>query len=472
MMSSNNTTNGRNNRMISYENLREENHRLMEENYRLREYAKEKDILISTLESQIAALVVAGRDTNSNSIGDDYSNDFSSDFDYVEDDDETEANEVTTVTKGLNGFVVKEGREEQKNHPDVIPDDNARTGRILGGPERRSSTLGRRRTRTLDRKKSTHDLTPMLLNPRKTKSCVPAPSQSPALCPPKRSTIEMKHPPAPTGTGNSSSPGHSPTSSRKRFQTGTAAIKALPRELSINKHSHHLKEDDDISSEGNKSDTRSDGSENQKPKSKKYEVVNTEFIDAYNSRGIYTGTVHRATQMPHGNGKMVYHKGGNLGGRYYDGDWHVGHWHGHGIIRDADGNVYEGRFVNNLKEGHGTLHFIDGRIFKGEFREDEAFKGTMSYVDGAQYTGELHHGNRHGYGIYHFTDGSYYEGDSIMNVFEGDGKMTWSDGFWYEGEWSRGEIHGFGKEYRADGSLRHDGKWVKGVPIRVKERRR
>ena len=354
--------------------LREENHRLKQEITRLREEAREKNILISALESQIGALVLSGRD--SNDIGSD-------------------------------------GGESAVSHIDSV-------GNVI----------------------------------------------SPSLSPPRRSTIEMKHPPAPI-----EEPCRRtflvPTTSRKTcFQSGTAAIKALPRELSILNHSNYLNDDHD-----SKDDDDNYGDVEQEQQSEKYEVIKIEFMDAYNSRGIYTGTVQRSTQMPHGKGTMIYHKGGRVGGRYYDGDWHMGHWHGNGIIRDADGDIYHGQVVNGLKEGIGKIQFTDGRVFEGKFRQDEASEGTMSYIDGAQYTGELHHGNRHGFGIYRFSDGSFYEGESVMNLFEGKGKMTWSDGGWYQGDWCRGEIHGFGKEYRHDGSLRHDGRWIKGVPIRTKNRR-
>lgn len=30
-----------------------------------------------------------------------------------------------------------------------------------------------------------------------------------------------------------------------------------------------------------------------------------------------------------------------------------------------------------------------------------------------------------------------------------------------------GEINGYGKEVRADGSVRHEGQWSRGVPIRT-----
>ncbi|KAL3923384.1 MAG: hypothetical protein SGARI_006230, partial [Bacillariaceae sp.] len=230
-----------------------------------------------------------------------------------------------------------------------------------------------------------------------------------------------------------------------KFKSDKAAIRALPRELSI-----YNTDDDDI--------TKYSVDDGQPT----YQVEKSEFRDAYNVRGVYTGTIHRSSGMPHGFGKMVYH----LGGRYYEGDWHMGHWHGKGVFRNQDGDVYEGHMVNDLKEGKGKLKYADGRVFEGNFDDDEAVEGTIKFPDGARYEGELHNGARHGYGVYYFNDGSVYEGQSKMNVFEGKGKMTWNDGGWYEGEWHQGEIHGKGKEIRPDGSLRHDGKWSKGVPIR------
>lgn len=384
------------------EKLVRENQRLKKEVCRLLEEAREKDALISTLESQIMALVVDGRDTSSNSK-------------------RSSRNSLSKSNSKSNG---------SHQNAALVEDDDIESDAESATESKRTSVFT---TRT---------------------------SVTSSLCPPKRITVEMRHPPAPVAPEprkqNWSLPPSKP--SRKTcFQKSTAAIKALPRELSISNHSRHLFDDEDDSSV----------EEKEEPLSETYQVTKMEFIDAYNSRGIYSGTVQRATQMPHGKGKMIYHRGGRVGGRYYDGYWHVGHWHGTGVLRDASGDIYEGAFVNDLREGVGTIQFTDGRIFQGIFREDEASNGTMSYIDGAEYEGELHHGNRHGFGVYRFSDGSYYKGDSVMNLFEGKGTMTWSDGGWYEGEWSKGEIHGFGKEYRPDGSLRHDGRWIKGVPIRI-----
>ena len=193
-----------------------------------------------------------------------------------------------------------------------------------------------------------------------------------------------------------------------------------------------------------------------------YELEKTEFQDAYKSRGIYTGTISRKEQLPHGSGRMEYHNKG----RVYEGTWNMGHWDGKGMSINAVGDVYEGKFVNDVKEGDGKLLYADGRVLVGRFEKDQAVKGTLDFPDGAKYKGELKGGARHGYGVFTFADGSIYEGQSVMNIFEGKGKMTWTDGGWYEGEWSKGQIHGNGKEVRPDGSLRHDGLWDNGAPVR------
>jgi hypothetical protein len=241
--------------------------------------------------------------------------------------------------------------------------------------------------------------------------------------------------------------GNDESNSRRGLNKAKGAIKALPRELSI-----FNSEDDDV--------TKYSMDDNMPT----YHLESpTEMRDAYNARGLYTGSVSRSQQMPHGRGRMKYHHQG----RGYEGDWVFGHWHGIGRIQNANGDVYEGQVQNDLREGKGKLVYADGRIFDGEFQQDDPLHGTLSFPDGARYVGELHNSARHGYGIYYFTDGSLYEGYSAMNIFEGKGKMTWTDGGWYEGEWLQGEIHGYGKEIRGDGSLRHKGQWSKGVPIRL-----
>ena len=222
------------------------------------------------------------------------------------------------------------------------------------------------------------------------------------------------------------------------------AIKALPRELSILNSA-----DDDITcySKG-KEDT--------------YEVENMDMRDAFNYRGVYTGTVSRCSLMPHGRGIMRY----QFGGRSFEGDWCQGQWHGQGIMRNAHGDVYEGQLVNDLKDGPGTLTYADGRVLTGRFKDGYCDNGQLLFPDGSIYEGELRDGKRNGLGVYHFADGGFYQGYSENGAFHGQGKMQWFDDGIYEGEWQNGEIHGYGTEMRTDGTLRHRGIWETAAPIR------
>jgi hypothetical protein len=109
------------------------------------------------------------------------------------------------------------------------------------------------------------------------------------------------------------------------------AIKALPRELSIRNA-----DDDDI--------TKYSLDDQNMPT---YHLEAAEMRDAYNARGLYTGFVSRKHQVPHGEGIMNYH----LKGRGYEGEWVMGHWHGYGKIRSANGDIYEGPVQNDLRIG-------------------------------------------------------------------------------------------------------------------------
>jgi hypothetical protein len=167
---------------------------------------------------------------------------------------------------------------------------------------------------------------------------------------------------------------------RNLLRSSKGAIKALPRELSI------------INSDSDDVTKYSRASGN-------FRLEKAEMRDAYNARGIYTGDISRKEQMPHGKGRMDYH----LQGRFYEGDWNMGHWHGFGIIRNSYGDYYRGQVVNDLREGKGRLEYADGRVFEGSFKADDEVKGTLTFPDGAKYVGELNDGKRHGLGIYYFS---------------------------------------------------------------------
>lgn len=193
-----------------------------------------------------------------------------------------------------------------------------------------------------------------------------------------------------------------------------------------------------------------------------YQVTALTVTDPYGEQGTYTGSISNSTGMPHGFGRLEYDKAG----RWYEGDWKHGRWTGQGRLSNGDGDYYEGGLKNDHKHGRGVMRFADGRIFEGEYVNGQMVEGKMTYQDGSTYSGGWVDGMRHGRGRCVFTDNSVYEGEFKEGEFFGHGKMSWSDGGWYEGEWWNGEMQGFGKEIRPDGSLRHEGQWVKGQPIR------
>jgi hypothetical protein len=191
-------------------------------------------------------------------------------------------------------------------------------------------------------------------------------------------------------------------------------------------------------------------------------VTDKQIVDPYGEKGVYTGALSKSTGMPNGKGRLEYEKEG----RWYEGDWIHGRWTGYGRLSNGDGDFYEGGLKNDHKHGTGIMRFADGRVFEGEYIRGQMIQGKMTYQDGSVYGGSWVDGMRHGRGKCIFVDGSEYEGEFREGNFHGHGKMTWNDGGWYVGEWCDGEMHGKGKEIRPDGSLRHDGEWSRGQPIR------
>lgn len=77
----------------------------------------------------------------------------------------------------------------------------------------------------------------------------------------------------------------------------------------------------------------------------------------------------------------------------YVGTFKEGYKNGHGVKTWANGDRYEGQFVNDLKEGQGLYVW-----------------GPESAWSGDRYRGEFKADQREGQGIYEFANGDRYEG--------------------------------------------------------------
>jgi hypothetical protein len=81
-----------------------------------------------------------------------------------------------------------------------------------------------------------------------------------------------------------------------------------------------------------------------------------------------------------------------------------------------NGDLYEGRFVKNLRSGIARYSYAIGDTFTGEYLNDNKYHGLLRYKNGNAYTG-------------FFQD----------NLPDGFGGMTYPDGRLWEGYWSKGK---------------------------------
>ncbi|AGO84350.2 Morn repeat domain containing protein [Pandoravirus salinus] len=177
--------------------------------------------------------------------------------------------------------------------------------------------------------------------------------------------------------------------------------------------------------------------------------------------GFYRGDTDGA--RPHGYGLAVLKLGDDPEGRVYEGEWHQGQMHGHGVRTDKDGSYYEGLWKAGLFHGRGVLHQKDVR-YDGEWafgkrhgRGAQArYVQTTSHSPGklpvrpalgdgvCGYTGEWLNDKPHGRGVEVYGDGACYSGDWSCGDRHGSGTYVWPNGAHYDGQWVRGKRHGHG----------------------------
>jgi hypothetical protein len=197
-------------------------------------------------------------------------------------------------------------------------------------------------------------------------------------------------------------------------------------------------------------------------------VRNIEIVDNTNQRGLFTGTLKRRTNKPHGYGTMAYPDA------IYEGQWVNGDWCGFGRLTDINtGDVYQGGFFDNMKHGLGVMKYADGRIYDGMFMLDKLEgKGHLTEVDGTKFWGYWSKdGVPHGRGKKEYPDGKVYDGEFDQGVFAGHGRMTFPDGTWYLGEWCDGLPNGLGMKVDASGDLLFEGMYSSGEPIEASSMR-
>jgi hypothetical protein len=119
--------------------------------------------------------------------------------------------------------------------------------------------------------------------------------------------------------------------------------------------------------------------------------------------------------------------------------------HGNGILKKADGTVYDGSFVNGECTGKAKVTYKSGDVYEGNLVEGkrDGF-GRYTAENGALYVGGFNDNVKHGKGYSAFADGSVFIGEYKNSIKEGFGAYLFKNGDIYVGEFSADKRTGRG----------------------------
>eukprot|EP01012_Entosiphon_sulcatum_P034506 TRINITY_DN43774_c0_g1_i1.p1 TRINITY_DN43774_c0_g1~~TRINITY_DN43774_c0_g1_i1.p1 ORF type:complete len:564 (-),score=78.32 TRINITY_DN43774_c0_g1_i1:178-1656(-) len=134
---------------------------------------------------------------------------------------------------------------------------------------------------------------------------------------------------------------------------------------------------------------------------------------------------------------------------------------GHGRFIEANGEVYVGEWLDDMRFGKGVHYYSNGQVeYDGDWRSDvyNGF-GTLYYESGDKYVGEWLNEERHGKGILYYHSGDRYEGSWKQDMANGLGNFIEANGKVYTGQWKDDKRHGYGTCYYANGKKEYEGEW-------------
>jgi hypothetical protein len=126
--------------------------------------------------------------------------------------------------------------------------------------------------------------------------------------------------------------------------------------------------------------------------------------------------------------------------------------------------IYLGDLLDNKPHGKGALFYANGNVFEGDFVDGELSKGKEIFSNGSIFEGDFANGEP-SKGKETFKNDIVYEGDLVDGKGHGKGKMTFANGDVYEGDFFEGNINGIGKKTYIDGKV-EEGFWANGIFFR------
>lgn len=145
---------------------------------------------------------------------------------------------------------------------------------------------------------------------------------------------------------------------------------------------------------------------------------------------IYKGPVRNF--LPDGNGMLKL-----ADGRIFNGDFLQGVMNTEGVtLKWPSGALYKGQVVNFLPEGKGILKLTDGRVYEGDFVSGKMEgQGILALPDGSTYTGSFRNNLANGQGTLQYSTGKVYTGQFVDGMQDGQGTLTLPDGTKQTGTW-------------------------------------
>ena len=114
---------------------------------------------------------------------------------------------------------------------------------------------------------------------------------------------------------------------------------------------------------------------------------------------------------------------------------------GKGKYKYANGDIYDGMWVNNQKNGLGKITHVYGKVDEGIWTDNIQtsqftyktktgdFSGTGTITElskGEGYEGDIYYGKKHGYGTITYSDSSTQSGYWRNDIYQGGDQAEWS----------------------------------------------
>ena len=98
------------------------------------------------------------------------------------------------------------------------------------------------------------------------------------------------------------------------------------------------------------------------------------------------------------------------------------------MYRLPENDLYIGEFKDYLPHGKCQVYFGSGNYFEGQLNEGSLVEGKMFYANGEEYEGPFLDGKKHGAGCQAYPDGSVVFGKFVKDRLNGQVKIIGADG--------------------------------------------